>query len=198
MASFGSRTLHRGSLVTVADVDCAQRASGIGPEEHTTEHTLVFVRAGVFVKHAPTARRDVLVAEPVHALFLNAHVPYRVSHPTDDGDACTTLRFTTDAVLDVLGASDPRVEERRDVPFALTHAPLTADALLRMRALRRAPSTLAVDEEALALLATVVHEARLAHGAISSSARRSGSRPIRPGGARSSRWRATLAARRST
>jgi AraC-like DNA-binding protein len=178
MARFGSRTIHRGSLVTIADVECAERASGAGPEEHTTEHTLVFVRAGVFVKHAPGARRDVLVAEPVHALFLNAYVPYRVSHPTDGGDACTTLRFTADAVLDVLGASEPRVEERRDTPFALSHAPLTTDALLRMRALRRAPGTLAVDEEALALLATVAHDARRAYG-VPHSARRAETRRAR-------------------
>lgn len=171
-----THVLYRGPLATVRDVMCTERASRAGAEERAHEHSLVFVRAGVFVKHAATARRDALVAEPVHALFFNAGEPYHVSHPTDDGDACTSIAYSLDAVRDVLGETDPRAAGDETRPFALANAPLTSDAMLHVRALRRAlrdPGTtsLAVEEELLALLDGIVREGRRAYG-LASSARR--------------------------
>jgi AraC-like DNA-binding protein len=177
MENCRTHVLHRGTLATVRDVDCAERASRVGPEERASEHALVFVRAGVFVKHAPTARRDALVAEPVHALFFNAGEPYHVSHPTDDGDACTSIAYAADAVRDVVSGHEPRAADDEARPFTIPNAPVASEAMLHVRALRRAlrdPGTngLAIEEELLALLDGVLRAGRRAHGVASSARRR--------------------------
>jgi AraC-like DNA-binding protein len=200
MSHLHAHTLFAGALATVTDVRCRARAGACGPEEHAHEHLLVFTRAGVFVRHDATAARArrVVVAEPVHALLLNRGEPYRVSHPTDAGDDCTSVAFPADAALDVLGALDERARDRPATPFRVTHAPLAPATLLRLRALRRAARdaaadpALAVEEEALALLADVARAGHRAHGVAA--------RPARAGTARArrdlvERTKETLAAR---
>jgi hypothetical protein len=55
-----------------------------------------------------------LVAEPVHALFLNRGEPYRVSHPITGGDECTVLDFRRDSVGGCMrgGSAGGRSSER--------------------------------------------------------------------------------------
>jgi AraC-like DNA-binding protein len=165
----------------VTDVACREPAAPCGPEERAASHALVFTRRGVFVKHSGASARREVVAEPVHALLLNRHEPYRVSHPAAGGDDCTSFGFSTDAALDAVAAHDARVADRPDAPFRVPHAPLAPDTLLRQRALRRAlramsegdrdGAGLAVEEEGLALLADVVAAGYRAHGAPAARAR---------------------------
>lgn len=96
----------------------------------------------------------------MQALLLNRGEPYRVSHPVDGGDECTVLEFPTHAVLQVLDMGD----ERAATPFPISHAPTTPASSLHFRRLRRAlrgeqaPCALAVEEEALNLLAWVARD----------------------------------------
>jgi AraC family transcriptional regulator len=185
MSHLHVQPLFAGALARVTDVRCRAPAGACGPEERAAGHVLIFTRAGVFVRHEATTRggrgRRVVVAEPVHALLMNRGEPYRVSHPAAGGDDCTSLTFDDAAALAVAGAVDARALDRPATPFRVTHAPLDAAALLRLRALRRAlrhaasavagHPALAVEEESLALLAEVVRAGHRAHGVAARPAR---------------------------
>jgi AraC-like DNA-binding protein len=164
-----ARVLYDGPLARATDVRCRIPASPCGGEEWARSHQLVFTRAGAFVKHSgPGARREV-VGEPLHVLCFNRDEPYRVSHPADGGDDCTVLAFPEHTLLDVAATLDQTVLDAPAAPFRITHAPLTPDALLRFRALRRAlresvVDPLAVEDEALSLLGTVLRDGYRAHG----------------------------------
>ncbi len=132
-----THVLHRGKLATVADVQCDVPTSPPGPERHASAHQLVFVRTGVFLKHDGARGQRTLVAEPAHVLLVNRDEPYRTSHPADGGDACTTLTFPAAVALDAVRSLDRRAGERPGTPFSFPHAPLTAEAALSLRALRR-------------------------------------------------------------
>jgi len=170
MSLLHANTLFGGTLASVTDVVCRHHASPAGAEERASGHRVIFVRRGVFVIHFEGGRRARVVAEPVHAMLLNRGEPYRVSHPADGGDECTSMDFTAGAALDVVGAFDPAAGESA-APFAIARAPVAADGWLRLREIRRAlldggaDGTLAVEEEALVLLARLVHDGYRAHGA---------------------------------
>ena len=184
MAHLHSQLLFAGALASVTDVRCRAPAGESGAEERAHAHVLIFTRAGVFVRHDAVRRARAgrsVVAEPVHALLFNRGEPYRVSHPAAGGDECTSLAFSPEAALDVARALDERVADRPEAPFAVTHAPLAPALHLRLRALRAAlrrarategdlvvadpaPSSLATEEEALALLGDVLRAGRRAHG----------------------------------
>jgi AraC family transcriptional regulator len=145
--------LFRSRLVTVADVSC-RIGRGCGAEEEAGGYQAVFVRAGVFVKEGASRR---VVAEPNTALFFNAHEPYRVSHPLDDGDECTALTFSRESAAAALAPFDPAAQDRA-APFARDHASLTPALLfeqVRLRQLLRTDraGALEAEERALALLA---------------------------------------------
>jgi len=167
-------TLFGGPLAAVMDVRCRMRASPCGGEERTDAHYLVFTRAGAFVKHSGSGWRREVVAEPLRVLCLNRGEPYRVSHPADGGDECTVLAFAADSAFDVAADFDPWVADVPGCPLRISHAPASADVLLRMRALRRAlrgrgvpgpADPLAVEAEALAVLGAVLRDGYAAHGA---------------------------------
>lgn len=169
MSLLHANTLFGGTLASVTDVVCRHGASPAGAEERASGHRVIFVRRGVFVMHFEGGRRARVVAEPVHAMLLNGGQPYRVSHPADGGDECTSMDFTSGAVLDVVRAFDPAAAESA-TPFAIARAPVAAGGWLRLREIRRAlldggaAGSLAVEEEALVLLARLVHDGYRAHG----------------------------------
>ena len=162
--------LFGGALASVLDVSCRHHASPCGGEERSTSHKVIFVRRGVFAMHLEGGRRAPVVAEPVHAMLLNDGDVFRVSHPANGGDDCTVLEFPTDAALDVVRAFDPAAGDAADGPFRIAQAPVAADGWLRLRELRGAlladgaAETMAAEEEALALLARVVHDGWRARG----------------------------------
>ncbi|HEU4558595.1 MAG TPA: AraC family transcriptional regulator [Longimicrobium sp.] len=170
MSLLQASRLFGGSLVSVTDVVCRHHASPRGAEEHAGGHRVIFVRRGVFVMHHQAGRREQVVAEPVHAVLLNDGDPYRVSHPANGGDECTSVEFAAGAVLDVARAFDPAADDSPAAPFAFTRAPMDAEGWLRLRAIRRAlldgasAQELAVEEETLALLARLLRDGYQAHG----------------------------------
>ena len=171
MSLLQASRLFGGSLVTVTDVVCRHHASPRGAEEQAGGHRVIFVRRGVFVMHHQAGRREQVVAEPVHAVLLNRGAPYRVSHPADGGDECTSMELAPDAVLEVARAFHPAAGDVPGAPFAFPRAPVGAEGWLRLRAIRRAllggggAQGLKVEEEALALLARLIHDGHRAHGA---------------------------------
>ena len=161
MAHLHRRQLFSGPLVTLTDVRCREPASACSGEERARGHQLIVVRAGAFVKHPAATSRDTIVAEPMQALFLNRHEPFRISHPAAGGDDCTAVEFSREAVVEVMGALEPRIQDHPDTPFRISHAPLAASARLRLHRLRNsagAASALAVEERLLGILAQVAGE----------------------------------------
>jgi len=168
MSLLHANRLFGGPLASVTDVVCRHHASPRGGEEVAGGHRVIVVRRGVFVMHRDGSRGERVVAEPVQAMLLNRGAPYRVSHPVEGGDECTSMDFAAGAAADVVRAFDPAAADRAEAPFSLVRAPVGAEAWLRLRALRRAllggaAQALAVEEEALALLARVVHDGWRAH-----------------------------------
>jgi AraC family transcriptional regulator len=92
-------------MVEASDVRCTRTAQRTGDEERSPLPTLVLPRRGVF-RYQSDART--IVADANTVLLFHPDEPYRVTHPTDDGDDCTALRFDRDAVTDALGAASER------------------------------------------------------------------------------------------
>jgi AraC-like DNA-binding protein len=119
----------------VSDVVCDACASGRAGEEHAHDDQLVLVRGGVFVKHI--GKRQI-VAEPTRAVFFNRGVSYRVSHPIDGGDRCTTIHASPDLWRELLAAHDPHGAERTEAFLPTNDRALSAGTILLHQRLRRA------------------------------------------------------------
>ena len=89
------------TLVDAARVRCTRTAHQRADEEQSGRPTLVLPRRGVFRYH--TGRRTT-IADPNTAMLFHPDEPYRITHPTDDGDDCYALRFDQDAIADALGS----------------------------------------------------------------------------------------------
>lgn len=111
--------LHRGPGLFVGSFRCRVAAPGLGLEEVSRSHDIVFVRAGLFTREVRGSRD---VADPNRVLFFNRDEPYRVVHPIAGGDDCLVLTLGPDDLLDIVARHDPRVRERPDRPFPTTHA----------------------------------------------------------------------------
>jgi AraC family transcriptional regulator len=93
------------TLVDAADVRCTRTAHSRADEESSELPTLVLPRRGYFRYHV--GRRNVL-ADANTVLLFHTDAPYRIVHPSDDGDHCTALRFSPDVVADALGFASER------------------------------------------------------------------------------------------
>ncbi len=133
-------------LVDGADVRCDRTAHSRADEETSEVPTLVLPRRGVFRYHA--GGRTVL-ADANTVLLFHPHEPYRISHPTDDGDECTALRFDADALAGALGLASER--SRAWTLGTRTHRTVHRKA----HAAIGAPDRLAREEHALDLLALI-------------------------------------------
>lgn len=159
-----THVLHDGPLVAVRDCSCHERRSGPRVEKYARGHTLEFTRAGVYVTHQGPGARRTVVADPAHVLLFNAHAPFRVSHPTDDGDAGTVLDFPEEVAREIAARHDRTAWREDAAPFQATHVLATPAMLLPLYALRRAlvagtASAIEADETALGILDTVARDA---------------------------------------
>ena len=165
MPSCHEHLLHDGPLVTIRDSSCCERQSGPRAEEHARGNTIQFTRAGVYLTHRRSAgTHRTVVAEPAHVLLFNQGTPYRVSHPTDDGDSSTVLDFPAAVAREVTARHD-RAAWRDDAPpFHATHVLATPELLLPLHGLRHAlvagmASRMEADEVALGILDTIARDA---------------------------------------
>jgi len=159
-----NHVLYAGPLVAVRDSHCFERRSGPQAETHASSARLQFTRTGVYVTHQGGRGRRTVVAEPGHVLLFNEGQPYRVSHPTDDGDTSTVLDFSSVVAREVAARHAPAAWPDDAPPFRTRHVRATPALLLPLHRLRRAllsgvASSIEVDETALAILDAVVQDA---------------------------------------
>lgn len=119
-------------LVRIGDYRCRAHCSGCGGEELSSTSDIVFLRRGVFVKHV---RGREIVADANSTVFFNRGETYRVSHPVDGGDECTTITLREDVLRDAIRVRDPAVDDRPEGPFRDFEAPCPAAAYSRQRRL---------------------------------------------------------------
>jgi AraC-like DNA-binding protein len=143
-------------LAHAADVRCTRTAHSRADEESSALPTLVLPRRGLFRFHA--GRRTEL-ADANTALLFHPDEPYRITHPTDDGDDCFALRYARDALADALGAAG---ESSRAWTL---RAPAHRALHRRARAAVAAHDALAREEHALHALAIVADASPVANGA---------------------------------
>jgi AraC-like DNA-binding protein len=163
---FNFHSLFRGQTVAITDVCCRPGGGDCGAEEYSTATTIVFPRAGAFVRHVGRQR---VVANSNHILFFRAGETYRVSHPVAGGDDCTILAFETAVLADAVARYDPSARDRAASPVGLTHGPCRAEFGLVLQRLRQrlrgdGVESLAVEEVAITLLDAVLDGAYGARG----------------------------------
>ena len=164
------RVLHASALVTVRDSVCGERRAGVGQEKRATEHMLEFARRGVYLTHRGPAARETVAVEPAHVVLFNRDAPFRVSHPTDHGDATTTLVFADEVARDAAIRHDRGTWRDDAAPFTTSHVLADPDTLIRLHTLRRrlrigAAAATEAEETALEILDAVVRGAARARGA---------------------------------
>jgi AraC-like DNA-binding protein len=160
------RPLFRSGAVSITDVCCRPDACACGPEEYSDITTIVFPRAGAFVRHV--GRQQVL-ANCNHVLFFRSGETYRVSHPVRDGDDCTSLSFDPAILADAASRFDPSARDRPTSPVGVTHGPCWSEPGIYLQRLRQQlrggeVEGLAVDELAIFLLEAVFDAAYRVRG----------------------------------
>jgi AraC family transcriptional regulator len=105
--------------VVVVDYRCRAGVHAHGPEEWNAGHNIAFVRRGVFSIRTP---RTSAVADPNQVLFFNAHQPYRVAHPVEGGDDCTSLVLPDALARDLVARHAPRDADDARSPFRFDSA----------------------------------------------------------------------------
>jgi AraC-like DNA-binding protein len=135
-----------------------------------SEHMLEFTRRGVYLTHRGAAARETVAAEPAHVLLFNRDAPFRVSHPTDQGDATTTLVFSDDVVREAAIRHDRGTWRDGAAPFTTSHVLAAPEMLIRLHTLRRrlrvgVAGAAEAEETSLEILDGVVDAAARARGA---------------------------------
>jgi AraC-like DNA-binding protein len=165
-----SRTLFRSTLVAIYDIDCCAPRGDRSGEEFSSGHSLVFPRSGIFIKHA--SKQDQLVAECTRVLFFNRDESYHVSHPTADGDSCTSIHFGHSPLVDFISSVDPSIRDSPDWPFRAPAADCSASITLKLHRLRQLllnrqqVDRLFVEELCASLLAESVASANQQRGVV--------------------------------
>lgn len=143
----------------VGDFRCKAKASEAGSEEESHEHSIVFVRRGVFKKHVG---KSTTLGTPNSVLFYPKGEVHQTGHPANGGDDCTVFMLDQVILLDVLAPLDPRAGDRLN-PFPLESFTLESNLFLRHWRLFKRLGTgivdpLAIQEELLNLCAAVLRE----------------------------------------
>jgi len=150
--------LRSGPEIVVTDICWRTDRHGYDgfPEEQAPAHTLVFMRTGICTMRIGCRE---LVADANHVLFFNSGQPFRVAHPVEGGDDCTTYEFQADLVREAVTGLRPSADEHSSQPFEFTH--VVSDSMLfllqerlRQYMLAETDDQLTVDELALDLLGT--------------------------------------------
>jgi AraC-like DNA-binding protein len=143
--------LAEGLGVAIMDYRCRAGVHDRGPEEHNQDHSIVFVRRGVFAR---TVGGQGQIADANHLLFFNAGQPYHIAHPIEGGDDGTILALSEPVARALVARHAPRDAERTHVVFRSRQALSSPRALrLQYELLARARSGGRLDfEDTLAAL----------------------------------------------
>jgi AraC-like DNA-binding protein len=156
----GRRELFGSALLRIDTVVARPLTDGLSEERELTDHGIVLPYRGVFTTHS--GRRHAVLASTNHAVLLSARTPYRYGYPGAIGDHCLFLSWS-DEMLESAAPTALR-RGRFDTPGPAAAPVLEPAALLARERLRRrlADSTadaLAIEEEAVGLLASVLRVA---------------------------------------
>jgi AraC family transcriptional regulator len=144
--------LDRG-LWRIIQIDVRPTSSALGEIESEDENILVLPTAGVFAKHEGPRHR--VTGTPNDAVLIGAGRPYRLRFPGGIGDRCLTVRFSNDALAQLLSISQ--------LPSELLAAPmlLPANLLLARNLLWRRFQTGQLEELEIDELGGMLVEATL-------------------------------------
>lgn len=125
------------------DVRCTDHRQTRSEEQYSAAPALVLPRRGVFEWRVGSSA---VIADANSALLFHPRIPFRVSHPTDDGDDCTSIHFNEECLEEALGlaAAGPHT-------WFLTSA-AQRRIQLAIHTLHSAAETLEREESALAIL----------------------------------------------
>ena len=142
-----TRTVLRRDGIVLADVAC-RHGRGPGEVEQRSEHALVFVRRGCFVRNGA-------VLDPTSVYAMSAGAEERYDHPHDGGDDCTWLSLDAELAAALWGG-DPGLPA---APVTSTPAIDLEHRLLLADAARADADPEALAERAIALAAAALTRA---------------------------------------
>lgn len=153
-----TRVLFDSPVVSVYDYHCDGHDSRA--DERAADPQVVFVRSGVFRIESERGRA---IADPVRAVLLRGGEGFRVTHPGACEDRCLVVRVTPGTLREIVATRAPRAADREAAPFpglvaACDRALYAAQRRLAAR-LERGDDALAVEEEALAIVESLMTSA---------------------------------------
>ncbi len=152
--SESSQTLFASPLVRIEVVRCERARRGLSCEECKSEHQIAVPLSGVNVRQVDGKN---LTISPAHLTLSNRGEEYRVAHPYGSGETQINIVPRDDLLLELLTASDPRAQDRREHPFRHRQLPIASKARLAVQLLMAAAksqtrSILELEEAAIALI----------------------------------------------
>jgi AraC family transcriptional regulator len=131
-------------VTAIREIVCDAARGGCGDVERSELASIAIPLRGCY---AVERNGHAVVADANTAIFFEANGPYRVEHPAEEGDVTFAITCDESTASDALDGSHP------------THAALTPALQLKVRSLRRRirskDDPLAIEEEALAIVAGV-------------------------------------------
>lgn len=155
------RPLFRSSLLQIDEVVAHAGSERPSAERELDRHGLVLPYRGIFATHS--SQRHSVLASTGHAVLLAARIPYRYSYPGAVGDHCLALAWS-DEVLERMGLQALHRGHfglpQSAVAPVLEPAQLLARERLRLRLAGGDTDPIAIEEQAVELLAAVLRAAR--------------------------------------
>lgn len=138
-------------LLRITGIDCRHPRGGCGCERGDERTHLALLRRGGFGYHL---RGALHVGDPATALLYRAGDSYRISHPFEGGDACTSFEVAPEHEEELFGR---RLHERGDAARAVSAAEQYAHRALAAALTRGDGERLAVEESACVLCHGILH-----------------------------------------
>lgn len=143
-------TLFDSPLLRIGAIACRHPRGGCGCERGGERAHLTLLRRGGFGYHIDGT---VAIGDPAVALLYRSGDSYRISHPFDGGDDCTTFELPPEHEEEVFGR---RLRPRHDLRRAVSGADQFAHLALHRALLRGADDALEVEESATRLCTSVL------------------------------------------
>jgi AraC family transcriptional regulator len=152
-------TLFDSPLIRISGIACRHPRGGCGCERGGERTHLTLLRRGGFGYHVDGT---VVIGDPAMALLYRAGDSYRISHPFDGGDDCTTFEISPELEEEVFGR---RLHRHRDLRRAVSGTNQFAHLELHGQLAQGSGDALAIEEAATRLCGSVLHdESEADHG----------------------------------
>lgn len=151
------KTLFESDLLTIRHAVARPPTSAL---EHGAADLLLMPIAGVFAKH--DSPKHHFIANSNHALFFGCGKPYRISFPGNIGDESLVIRFSQEALANLLAETvgvENLYSPRLDTHCLLSPATVLKRDLLLHCLLRGAAAPLVIEEICVSMLAASVQAA---------------------------------------